>query len=338
MPKQRKYTEGAIIYLPNEKSKEIFLIKEGKVRVTYFDIETGEEINKVMGENDFFGLITALGYYKREETVTAITDVMSIVFTPDEFEALVSKNVALLRKFLQHFSHQIRELGSKVKQIISQREALDPADELFNIGEYYQKSKKFEQAVYAYTRYTEYYPNGKLCVTAKKRIEQCRRGVSVGLVEANLDEAETKEESISKLKSEMENEDSDKTVIAKLIYEAKSLISEEKFKDALKALKEIESQKGYEKYPEFKEKVIPEIGFCLFEIEDYKESIRILTEFAKTYQNNEQMKKVLFYLGRGYEGLSKTDKAVGFYKKILSMKPDNDPINIKAKKRLESIS
>jgi TolA-binding protein len=50
------------------------------------------------------------------------------------------------------------------------------------------------------------------------------------------------------------------------------------------------------------------------------------------------MKNILFNIGRGYEGLDKKDKAKGFYKKIISMKPENEPINIKAKKRLEALS
>ncbi len=330
MSKQRKFTENAIIYLPNEKSREIYLIKEGKVRLTYNDIETGEEVNNTLSVNDFFGLVSALGNYIRDETAEAVSDTSVIVFYPEEFETLASKNTNLIRKFLQHFSHQVREIGSKVNQILSQRTLFDPSVELFKIGEYYQTNKKFEQAIYAYTRYTEYYPEGKLRDTAKKRIEQCRKRVSIGLVKSGLDGEESKNNNISQARDEIENEDNAKTEVAKMYYDAKSLVADKKYKKALESLLKVEKRIDSENYEEFKEKVMPDIGLCYLELKDYSKAIKILTEFVKKYSSNENIKNILFNLGRSYEGLDKKYKALGFYKKIISMKPDNDPFNIKS--------
>lgn len=338
MSKQKRFTENAVIYLPNEKSREIYLIKAGKIRITYNDIETGEEVNNILGVNDFFGLVSALGNYVRDETADAVNDTSVIIFYPEEFETLASKNLPLIRKFLQHFSHQVREIGSKVNQILSQRTLFDPSVELFKIGEYYQTNKKFEQAIYAYTRYTEYYPEGKLRDTAKKRIEQCRKKVSVGLADSDTEEGIPRNNNISQARTEIENEDDAKTEIAKKYYDAKSLLADKKYKNALKSLLEIEKDIESQNYEEFREKVIPDIGLCYLEVKEYGKAIKILTEFVKKYSSGENVKAVLFNLGRGYEGLKKTDKAIGFYKKILSMKPDNDPINIKTKKRLETLT
>lgn len=337
MPKQRKYTENAIIYLPNDKSREIYLIKEGKVELSYKDIETGEEKNTILGENDFFGLITALGNYMRDDTATAITNAKVIVFLPDEFETLTSKNPQLIRKFLQHFSHKLREIGSKVNSILSQRTSVDPAMELFKIGEYYQSNKKFEQAIYAYTKYTEHYHDGEMATTAKKRIEECRRGKSLNLSNSSGSKTPEKKD-LSKKLNEIESESDDKKEIAKLYYDAKSLLSEKKYKEALKLLEKIQKHDSYNKFEEYQEKVIPDIGMCYLELKEYSKAIRILTEFIKKFPSNEHMKTTLFSIGKGYEGLNKNEKAVGFYKKLISMPPEDDPVNIKAKKRLEKLS
>ncbi len=341
MSKQRNYTEGAVVYLPNEKSREIYLIKSGKARVAFIDIESGEEVNKVLKQNDFFGLISALGNFQRDETVTALTNLSVIVFVPDEFEVLAKKNINLIRKFLQHFSHQLREIGTKVNQILSQGHVTNPADELFRIGEYYQKNKKFEQAIYAYTRYTEHYPTGKLVDIAKKRIQECRKGVSKSQTVADFDnnaDDKTQEESISEFKNEIEMEEDNKKEIAKKYYEAHSLYTNRKFKEALKIYEKLENMPEFDKYDDIKEKVIPDMGICYLELEDFSKSIRILTDFIKNNPGTDIMKNILFNIGRGYEGLDKKDKAKGFYNKVISMKPENEPINIKAKKRLEALS
>jgi CRP-like cAMP-binding protein len=340
MSKQRNYTEGAVVYLPNEKSREIYLIKSGKARVSYIDIETGEEVNKILKSNDFFGLISALGNFQRDETVTAITNLSVIIFVPDEFQSLASKNLNLIRKFLQHFSHQLREIGTKVNQILSQRIDVDPAHELFKIGEYYQKNKKFEQAIYAYTRYTEHYPNGDLTETAKKRIQECRKGVHRNITKPDIDlkDSKSQEESISEFKNEIEMEENDKKEIAKKYYEAHSLFSNKNYKEALKLYESIEKSPDFEKYDDIKQKVIPDMGICYLKLEDYSKSIRILTDFIRNNPGTEMMKTILFNIGKGYEGLEKNEKAKGFYKKVISMKPENEPINYKAKKRLDDLS
>lgn len=342
MPKQRKYNENAIIYLPNDRSNEIYLIKDGKVKVTYNDIETGEEESIILGPNDFFGLVTALGNYKRDETVTVISPVNMIVFIPEEFELLASKNPNLIIKFLQHFSSYIRELGTKVNQILSQRSSRDPSIELFKIGEYYQTNRKFEQAVYAYTRYTEYYSGGKLVLKAKERIEECRKGIVLRPINSESDTDDIsdtkKHDSSTELKVETNDENKDKTVLENLYSAAKSLLGEKKYKDALKVFNEIENHSSYKKYLEFSEKIGSEIGLCYLELKDYNKSIRILTDFVKKFPKSKEIKHILFYIGRGYEGLTKKDKAKGFYKKIISMKPENDHISIEAKKRLELLS
>jgi CRP-like cAMP-binding protein len=69
MPKTLRYRAGAVIYFQGENSAEkIYLLQNGKVTLSYEDIETRENLIDVVQPGEFFGVKAALGRYPEEET------------------------------------------------------------------------------------------------------------------------------------------------------------------------------------------------------------------------------------------------------------------------------
>jgi CRP-like cAMP-binding protein/TolA-binding protein len=176
VPTVRNYKEGSVIYFENDKSDEIYILKSGRVVLLTTSPETNEEVKEEIKTGEFFAIKSVLGNYKREETAQCLTQTVVLIFTQAEFEGLISKNFDILLKLLKVFSNQLRRVGKKVRELLDHGEQKLPSTELFNIGEYYYKRAKKEQALYAYKKYMEFYPTGEFFGKARERVSQVNAG------------------------------------------------------------------------------------------------------------------------------------------------------------------
>jgi CRP-like cAMP-binding protein len=172
----RRYKHGSIVYFENDKSEYIYILKSGRVILTSIKLDTGEEVKEDVKPGEFFGVKSALGKYPREETAQTVGETVLLVLGLADFERLVLQNVNVVRKMLRIFSNQLRRLTKMQREILGASESINPADELFKIGEYYFKTGKEQQALYTYKRYMEYYPDGKHSQSAMQRIKAIESG------------------------------------------------------------------------------------------------------------------------------------------------------------------
>ncbi|MFW5808350.1 MAG: cyclic nucleotide-binding domain-containing protein [Spirochaetota bacterium] len=172
----RTYKSQAIVYFEGDKSDNIFILKKGKVILTYFKPESSEEIKEEVKTGEFFGVKSALGRYPREETAQTIGETVILILTLDDFERLVLANVDVVKKMLRVFSNQLRRIGRAVREVMGETNAVDPAHELFKIADHYARNSRYEPALYAFKRYMEYYPDGKNASQAMKAIRSIESG------------------------------------------------------------------------------------------------------------------------------------------------------------------
>ena len=172
----RTYKSGSIIYFDGDRSDNIYILKSGKVFLTSIKLDTGEEIKENVRLGEFFGVKSALGKYPREETAQTVGETTVLVLRTSDFEKLILKNVSIVRKMLRVFSNQLRRVHKMVGNALGQNEMIDPAAELFNIGEYYYKTGVYNQALYAYKKYMEHYPDAENASKALQRINEIGTG------------------------------------------------------------------------------------------------------------------------------------------------------------------
>ena len=172
----RSYKSGSIIYFENDKSEYIYILKSGRVILTYNKIDTGDEIKEEVRQGEFFGVKSALGKYPREETAQTIGDTIILVLTMADFERMILRNVNVVKKMLRVFSNQLRKLNKTVRTVLGESENIRPDLELFRIGEHYHKAGDYNKATYAFKKYMEYYPNTDYSKLAMDRI----KGISFG--------------------------------------------------------------------------------------------------------------------------------------------------------------
>ena len=144
----RSYKSGSVVYFEGDKSEYIYILKAGKVLLTYLKPETGEEVKEHIKPGEFFGVKSALGRYPREETAQTLTDVIVLVLTLADFETIVLGNIAVVKKMLSVFSNQLRRIGKAQREVLGETNVVNPEAELFKIGEYYFRTQKYSQALY----------------------------------------------------------------------------------------------------------------------------------------------------------------------------------------------
>ena len=175
----RGYKSGSIIYFEGDKSEYIYILKSGRVLLTYTKIDTGEEVKEEVRAGEFFGVKSSLGKYPREETAQTIGETSVLVLTMADFERMILRNVNVVRKMLRVFSNQLRRLNKTVRTVLGESDNINPDVQLFKIGEYYFKAGDFNKATYAFKKYMEYYPNTDYSKLAMDRIKTISTGGAI---------------------------------------------------------------------------------------------------------------------------------------------------------------
>ncbi|RKX88399.1 MAG: Crp/Fnr family transcriptional regulator [Spirochaetes bacterium] len=321
MPKAINYKANSIVYFRGDTSENVYILKSGKVSLNYNDIETGQEMHDLIQTGEFFGVKSALGKYPREETAVVLTNATMIAFSVPEFEQIALQNTRIIMKMLKVFSNQLRRIHKQVRNLLmTGANTNDPESGLFKIGQYYLKSRKFKQAVYALRRYLTYYPSGKYASEASSLLEAAENGTTGNM--RNISHAAPVQTGTQL------------TEVAKAYYNAVSLFSQEQYGEALKEFQKIikDSQGG-----EYEAKAQYESGRCFFNLNKFDQCIKHYTMMIQKYPKHPDLVDALFYVGNSYERLNNKDKATGFYKKILSMAREDMPVYRKSKKALKKL-
>ncbi|MCR4790314.1 MAG: Crp/Fnr family transcriptional regulator [Treponemataceae bacterium] len=143
MPRAMQYKKGSIIYFEGDSDERIYILQKGAVFLKKVDIETGITTNEQVQVGEFFGVKSALGKFKRDETASVAVDSQCVVLSVAEFEQLFGSNKAVILKMLRVFSRQLRDIHKKIDSILHSKSEFDQptgmqlvAQSFFNEQEY----------------------------------------------------------------------------------------------------------------------------------------------------------------------------------------------------------
>jgi len=326
MPRPAQYRSGSLIYFQGDPADKIYILQTGKISLVYQDIETGADIRDPVQPGEFFGVKSALGRYAREENAVALSDTTVMVFTVPEFEAVAMANSRIIMKMLKVFSNQMRRVHKQVSKVMAKEEQ-SPADGLFNVGEFYLKTRRFSQAKHVFSRYLTYYPSGKNAIQASKNLE---------IAEASVSRFGDNKGPNVVVSAPSPGAPGEANKTAKAYHGAVSMVSQGKYQEAFLAFKAIVDS-GDD--PNLSAKSALEIGRCMFLLNKFEESIKYFTNMLTKSPKHPELKETMYIMGQCNDKLGRTDQAVAFYKKILSIGGgEDDSVVIKAKRALSSIS
>ena len=317
-PKAVQYRANSIIYFKGDASDRIFILNKGKVSLNYIDIETGQEIHDLIQLGEFFGVRSAMGRYPREDNAIALDDTTVIALTVPEFEQLASKNTRIVMKMLRVFSNQLRRIHKRVQNLISSTEQISQESGIYKIGDYYLKTKKYSQAIYAFSRYLVYYPSGKHASAAARNLAQAEEYMSKYGQGMGPPPAAGGAQSVEKPERTRELSGT-----AQRYYNAVSLVTEEKYGEALEEFKALISEGQDEEYMA---KSQYEIGRCLFFLTKYEQCIKVFKDLIQKYPKHPDLKEALYFIAKSNQELGDFNVAQGLYRKLLSMTTEADSL------------
>jgi len=166
-----KLAKDSFIFVEGKPNADKFyIVKEGKVRVIR---ENEDLVGSVLGHGDIFGTISVMAGHGYIMSAVAVTDVVLLVIERKQYGDLVRKTNSIAMKNIKTFSVRLRELNEHLSErLLKSTFPTDTSIALLQIGEYYEKARKINHAVYAYHQYIINCPEAKNAAEIKKKIEE----------------------------------------------------------------------------------------------------------------------------------------------------------------------
>ncbi|TGK12877.1 cAMP-binding protein [Leptospira fletcheri] len=345
----RNYKGGSIIYFEKDRSEDIYVLRNGRVVLTYTAIDTGYEVKEDVRLGEFFGVKSALGKYPREETAQVVGGATVLVFKLHEFEIFVSEKTHLILKMMKVFSSQLRQVHKKLREILGQAEARNPAFELMNVAEVFYKNNNFEHAAYAFGKYLEHYSSGPYAGRAAELLDLAKKGNPYPInmpplvYEATASPRMTQEglQNIMKLASEKPSMGSGvDNSITSLYNRAHTFLNVGKFEDAIGIFKELTGRNDF-KYDSEKKLVdnaLFQMGVCLLKLNNLDTASNTFSTYIKKHPSGESVKESLFHLAEIAEMQGDRQRAGMLFGKVALLPPERDSLSQKARQKAKELS
>ena len=320
MPQALKYKAKSIIYVEGDISDKIYVLQSGKIKLISTDIETGNVNRELVKTGEFFGVKSALGKYPREDTVDVLIDSVVLMFNTSEFERFIYANPRITLQMLKVFSNQLRRIHKQVEYLLTEEEQEAPEIGLFSIGEFYYKSQRFKQALYAFRRYLTFYPAGKLQAKATEYMIEIEKSLSRKIPAPDS----APDLSSSSIQNNADN--------SSLYYDGVTLFSKENYEKAINSFKQYVSANPEGEYTV---KALCDIGKSLYFLKKHDESIKHFTSLVQKYPDHADLSEFFLYLGMANNAKGDKPKAETFYKKVIKIAEGDSSVRQKAKSQLK---
>jgi len=115
---RKRYPKDGVVFFENEAGDTLFMIAQGRIKVTILGDDGREIILSVLGQGEFFGEMALLDNEPRSATTIAAEDSELLSLSRAEFEGVLSHNpgimgglIKVLTSRLRHANHQISTLA-----------------------------------------------------------------------------------------------------------------------------------------------------------------------------------------------------------------------------------
>ncbi|MBI5806948.1 MAG: Crp/Fnr family transcriptional regulator [Ignavibacteriales bacterium] len=114
---RKKFNKGEIILLEDDAGTALFIIINGKVKVSRSSNDGKEVILTILNADDFFGEMAILDGQKRSATVSAIEPSEVFVIQRDDFINLLYAHPEITIALLQELTRRLRNADMKIKSL-----------------------------------------------------------------------------------------------------------------------------------------------------------------------------------------------------------------------------
>ncbi len=160
--------------------KGSYLVVEGKENTDHFYIIQKGNVQcmkssgsglapTVYGPGDFVGVVPCMSDHLQIETAIALSDVMAISVRKDQYPELISQNTPVALKIIKTFANRMRVMNEMLTKATLHSVVQDSHEQIFKVGDFYEKNSMPDVAVFAYYQYLKTKPTGPNADLAKQK-------------------------------------------------------------------------------------------------------------------------------------------------------------------------
>ena len=114
---RKSFKKDSVVLFEHETGTALFVIVEGKVKVSRVSDDGKEVILTILGESDFFGEMAILDGLSRSANVTAMEDSELFIIQRSEFLELLNVHPEVSIALLQELTQRLRSADMKIKSL-----------------------------------------------------------------------------------------------------------------------------------------------------------------------------------------------------------------------------
>jgi CRP/FNR family transcriptional regulator, cyclic AMP receptor protein len=113
-----QYKKGDAIYLPDELADKIYLVNEGRVKISSINDEGKEVTKAILGRGEVFGELALVGEERRHDTATALEPVSLCIMSLDEMKTLMRERSDINLFFMRMFGSRQIEMERRLESLV----------------------------------------------------------------------------------------------------------------------------------------------------------------------------------------------------------------------------
>jgi CRP/FNR family transcriptional regulator len=114
------YEKDEIIFFENDSVKKLYLLVNGKVKLSMLSAEGKEKVLTILQEGDIFGELSLFDEDPHPLTAEAMDDARLLIIPWNEMEKMIIKRPSLAIKIIEALSKKTRLLTSQVRELVFQ--------------------------------------------------------------------------------------------------------------------------------------------------------------------------------------------------------------------------
>ncbi|NLJ66809.1 MAG: Crp/Fnr family transcriptional regulator [Clostridiales bacterium] len=115
--RDRTYEKGSMIYMAGDKDESLYVIHEGKVKISRLSDSGKEQVLRVLGPGEFMGELTLFSHNPLTDNAEALEKTVVCVINGAELKNLMSKYPAIAFKVLEELSRRLTRAENLIENI-----------------------------------------------------------------------------------------------------------------------------------------------------------------------------------------------------------------------------
>jgi CRP-like cAMP-binding protein len=107
-----------VIYFPEEPSNSIYLLKQGKIKISRISPDGQTITLALLGPGEIFGESSILGQETRQNIAEVVEEAVICAIDKRNFQDLLEKSNALSRRISTHIGQRMRDVESKIEDLV----------------------------------------------------------------------------------------------------------------------------------------------------------------------------------------------------------------------------